>query len=104
CAECEGIWFDAGEWQRIASHHLLESLPEIWTEEYRRRQREEAAEGEVLHWAQERFGDELFSELLSLAARLERHPHRSEVLAFLREGSRAASARVGEGLSRTIKD
>ena len=26
CPTCQGVWFDGGEWQRLASHHMLRRL------------------------------------------------------------------------------
>lgn len=30
CSVCHGIWFDKGEWNRLAQSHLLEHLDRLW--------------------------------------------------------------------------
>ncbi len=89
CPHCGGIWFDRGEWDRIARARLLDSLPQLWTQSWRRRQQAAEARADHLTWARRRFGTELLGELQKLARRLEDSPVRSEALAFLREASRA---------------
>ncbi len=88
CARCGGIWFDSGEWDRLAHTPLLDCLPQLWTRSWRRRQRAAEARADHLAWARRRFGAELLAELQGLARRLEGDAARSEALAFLREVSR----------------
>ncbi len=88
CSRCSGIWFDCGEWDRIAGTRLLDNLPQLWTRDWRRRQRVAEEHADHLAWARRRFGPELMAELQSLACRLESSAVRSEALAFLRETSR----------------
>ncbi len=87
CGRCGGIWFDCGEWDRVARARLLDSLPRLWTTSWQRRQRAAEARADHLAWARRRFGTELLAELEGLARRLEKSPVRSEALAFLREAS-----------------
>ena len=88
CSQCHGVWFDRGEWQRLATHHLLEHLPELWTGAWQQRQRAAEQRRSYVEWANETFGDELFEQLTRLAAALDRYEHRAEALAFLRNESR----------------
>lgn len=83
CSTCLGVWFDAGEWTRLAQSQLLETLPEIWSESWQRDQRSRRSAARHLVWAEEAFGTELFGKLLDVANRLADHPRRSEALAFL---------------------
>ena len=87
CGRCGGIWFDRGEWDRIARARLLDSLPQLWTSSWQRRQRTAEARANHLAWARRRFGPELLAELERLARRLEKSPVRGEALAFLRQAS-----------------
>jgi Zn-finger nucleic acid-binding protein len=87
CSSCRGIWFDAGEWSLLASHQLLENLDQIWTAEWRARQRRERSEREYERRLREEFGPELFTELQSVAGKLKGYERRSQALAFLREAS-----------------
>jgi Zn-finger nucleic acid-binding protein len=87
CASCLGVWFDAGEWNALASARLLDQLDELWTAEWRSRQRREAERQEYEARVRETFGPELYERLLSVAHELRSHPRRSQALAILREES-----------------
>ena len=86
CSSCHGIWFDAGEWQVLAHDHLLDSIDEFWTPEYRARHRHDHDAREADARDRAAFGD-LYDELKTLAEKLHDHPRRSQALAFLRERS-----------------
>lgn len=87
CSSCRGIWFDAGEWSLLASHQLLENLDQLWTAEWRARQRRLRSEREYERRLREEFGPELFATLQSVAEKLKGYERRSQALAFLREAS-----------------
>jgi len=88
CSSCHGTWFDAGEWQALAHDHLLDSIDEFWTPEYRARHRHEHDARQADARDRAAFGD-LYDELNALAAKLRNNPRRSQALAFLRERSNA---------------
>lgn len=83
CSTCWGIWFDAGEWTRLAQARCFETLPEIWSEGWQREQRSQRSTASHLAWAEETFGAELLGRLLEVGNLLTDHPSRSEALAFL---------------------
>lgn len=83
CLLCGGVWFDAGEWQRLATSHLLGSLLEFWTPAWRWRSQQEKARKGARERLSARLGPELFEKLQALAAALDNHPARDEALAFL---------------------
>jgi Zn-finger nucleic acid-binding protein len=83
CLHCGGVWFDAGEWQRLATSHLLGSLLEFWTPAWRWRSQQERARKADLERLSARLGPELFEKLQSVAAALSQHPAREEALSFL---------------------
>jgi Zn-finger nucleic acid-binding protein len=87
CSTCRGVWFDAGEWQLLASHHLVEHLDEFWTADWRAKQRRELNRSEYEKRVQESFGPELYAQLLAVAKALRAHPRRSQALAIIREDS-----------------
>jgi len=87
CSSCNGIWFDAGEWQALAHDHLLDSIDEFWTPEYRARHRHESEAREADERDRAAFG-ELYDELNALATKLRKNPRRSQALAYLSERSR----------------
>ena len=87
CSSCRGVWFDAGEWSLLANHHLLENIEQIWTAEWRARQRRLRNEREYERRTREEFGPELFALLEAVAAKLKGYERRSQALAYLRETS-----------------
>lgn len=88
CSHCHGLWFDAGEWTRVASQSLLDDVSHLWTSTYRRRITEESTTRLRRADLLEKFGEELFTELDVLSKRLRDSPLRSAALAFLIEESR----------------
>ncbi len=87
CSSCRAIWFDRGEWSRLADQQLLENIDQFWTAEWRARQRRARNEREYENRQREEFGPELFAELQAIAARLKGYERRSQALAYLREAS-----------------
>jgi Zn-finger nucleic acid-binding protein len=87
CPSCKGVWFDAGEWKALADRHLLDSLDEFWTAEWRARQRRDRDRANYEQRMQETFGPELYAQLQKTAEVLKGHQRRSQALAFLREES-----------------
>lgn len=87
CSRCLGVWFDAGEWQRLASLHLLQALPELWTDQWQSRQHDEKRRATYQEWIRSTLGPDLVDRLAKLATDLRGHEHRLEALAFLRNES-----------------
>lgn len=87
CGSCYGVWFDAGEWSKLASHQLLTHLDEFWSAEYRKRDRLAEDRATYENRMKKVFGAELFYQLRSVATALREHPRRSQALAFIREES-----------------
>lgn len=85
CTACGGIWFDKGEWQRIAGNHFLQNLPDFWSYSWQQRQRKEKGRQQYLRQSEELLGNELFAWLMTLAERLKHHPEKSRALAFLQQ-------------------
>jgi Zn-finger nucleic acid-binding protein len=85
CAVCGGIWFDKGEWRRLAESHLVQNLREFWTSAWQKKQREAEYEEVYKEWQKRMFGDQLQKQLLHVADLLRNHPKKSEAIAFLRE-------------------
>jgi Zn-finger nucleic acid-binding protein len=84
CVHCGGIWFDQGEWQKIASAHLLSDIANFWTLPWQKKQREAVQEKAYLQWAKETFGAELLTQLSTVATALQGHPQRIAALTLVR--------------------
>jgi Zn-finger nucleic acid-binding protein len=83
CAGCGGLWFDAGEWAKLASSHLIHHLRDLWDPDWQRRMRAERAERRHRDQLRASLGPELFEQVEAVAAALAEHPARSEALAFI---------------------
>lgn len=87
CSSCRGIWFDRGEWSLLADRQLLDNLDQIWTAEWRARQRRLRSERDYERRLREEFGPDLFDTLQAVATKLKGYERRSQALAFLRDAS-----------------
>jgi Zn-finger nucleic acid-binding protein len=87
CTACGGIWFDKGEWLRIAEHNLADQLPALWSKAWQRRQREESARESYLDLNRKLLGDRLFDAVMALASQLKTHPERDRAVALLEQES-----------------
>lgn len=84
CTHCGGIWFDQGEWHRIAENQFYENLSEFWTSSWQRKQQQEKNRESFLEMNKKLFGDEIFNALIDLADKLKNHPEKSRALALLK--------------------
>ena len=85
CALCRGVWFDRGEWQKLAAQRFLDHLDDLWDPQWQKRRREEAGQRSLDQALVQELGSELFADLEQLARALRRHPARAQVLAWLAE-------------------
>jgi Zn-finger nucleic acid-binding protein len=95
CLSCGGVWFDAGEWSRLATSQLLRSLLDFWTPAWRWRAQKQQAHRAELERLQARLGPPLFQQVQALAEALQGHPAREEALAFLLGALRTRSTEPG---------
>ena len=85
CSRCGGIWFDAGEWMRIAGDNLLDNLDELWLPSWRRHLAQAESEEQLSAQLESTFGPELHRLLEDVAKALETRKDASLALAYLRE-------------------
>ncbi|MCC6876025.1 MAG: zf-TFIIB domain-containing protein, partial [Sandaracinaceae bacterium] len=85
CAHCHGVWFDAGEWARVASSELRTHLDDLWDPVARlealRAKREARLTGDL----RARLGDALHDQLVAVVEALASHPDRAMALAFVEQ-------------------
>lgn len=85
CSACRGLWFDAGEWARIASSELGPRLDALWDPAVRRAALAERNAARLAADLRSRLGEALHDRLLHLADALASHPDRAMALAYLDE-------------------
>ncbi len=83
CGTCHGVWFDSGEWERIASTELRAHLDELWDPVARRAALLTRNEARLDTDLRARLGEGLHDQLVAVAEALEKHPDRAMALAFL---------------------
>lgn len=83
CGTCAGIWFDPGEWARLASTEWMHHVDKLWDPVYRKRLREQKARAQHLEALSQALGEETAKKVVELAAALRTNPHRSLAMAYL---------------------
>ena len=64
CSACGGIWFDSGEWDKLAKYNLTESINEFWCKSWQRQQRQDKERHNYLELNHKILGDEAFGKLM----------------------------------------
>lgn len=83
CRNCEGAWFDAGEWAALRAGEFHLRLHEIFTDEWQKQVRDEQRkEREEEQWARQ-LGAADHRRLRHVKAWIDAHPKRSELYAYL---------------------
>jgi Zn-finger nucleic acid-binding protein len=85
CSICHGIWFDQGEWERVALDGLLKTLFDIWLPSWQHRKLTEIRQQRLVAEARQRRGPELLSSVGALGRALRGHPASSQAVALLIE-------------------
>ncbi len=85
CTGCGGIWFDKGEWLRIAENNLAENLSDIWSKSWQRKQKKEKNRDSFLKINQTLLGDQIFHLIMDLSKKLKDHPEKNRAVALLQQ-------------------
>lgn len=87
CATCHGIWFDKGEWNRLAQSHLLEHLDRLWDPAWRFRFKRTEAEAERRSRLVKGLSEPIVEmiETLATALREREEPLKGEAIAYLED-------------------
>ncbi len=85
CTACGGIWFDKGEWLRIAENNLAENLSNIWSKSWQRKQSKEKNRENFLKMNQKLLGDQIFNSIMDLSKELKDHPEKNRAIALLQQ-------------------
>lgn len=85
CGKCGGIWFDKGEWQRLASSHLAANLADFWTQSWQRSQHQQKNRESFLTVNKTVLGEDVFDKIMTLADLLKDHPEKIRALALLKQ-------------------
>lgn len=83
CTHCQGLWFDAGEWQRLASLHLEKNLADLWDPERRRRLQQARIEDGHRARMIAALGQPLVDQIEAVTEAIESSPARHEAAGYL---------------------
>jgi Zn-finger nucleic acid-binding protein len=85
CARCGGVWFDPGEWTRLAGSDLLADVTTLWSPAWREHLSEEQNRASLEADLRHKLGADTFEQLEKLADRLSELELSGLALAYLRE-------------------
>lgn len=85
CGDCGGLWLDKNEWQALQARELHDDLHYVFSAAWQDQVRNEelAASREV--WLLKQLGEERYQYLKEIKEWLEQHPHRSALMAYLKD-------------------
>ena len=83
CTACGGIWFDKGEWRRIAENNLAENLDVIWLKSWQRKQSQEKNRQSFLETNKKILGEDIFNHIIDLSEKLNQHPEKDRAVSLL---------------------
>lgn len=84
CSACGGIWFDKGEWLRIAENNLADNLSMIWSKSWQRQQSIEKNRESFLQTNKTLLGESIFNTIIELSEKLKNHSEKDRAVALLR--------------------
>ena len=85
CTTCGGVWFDHGEWQQIAKHHLVDNLSDHWTTAWQRKKQHEQEREHFIELNRKLIGEDIVHRILDLADLLKNHPEKARAMALLKQ-------------------
>lgn len=83
CPRCGGVWFDHGEWERLAEANVVDNLSVLWDPGFRAAKRKASEQKRIDDELRGVIGDESFARLREFTDWLADDPDRSRVLAWI---------------------
>lgn len=83
CPRCGGVWFDHGEWDRLAEANVVENLSVLWDPAFRAAKRQEKEQARIDDELRAQIGEESFARLREFTDWLTDEPAKSRVLAWI---------------------
>lgn len=85
CARCGGVWFDPGEWSRLAEARLLADVTNLWSPAWREHLSEEQNRESLQADLRGKLGQETFELLETLVDKLKEKELSALALAYLQQ-------------------
>ena len=83
CQECEGFWYDEGEWDLLSALGLSSSLEQFFDRQWQMQMREQESIASERQTLIDKLGAELAAEIFALSDRLIEHENGDYALAYL---------------------
>jgi Zn-finger nucleic acid-binding protein len=83
CGSCDEAWLDGGEWQLLKALELSHKMPQIFTEAWQRKVRQQASEEARRQRFARLAGEEAIQRADEIRAWLKDHPQRRELLFYI---------------------
>jgi Zn-finger nucleic acid-binding protein len=85
CGRCGGVWFDPGEWSRLADARLLTDVTSLWSPAWREHLSEEQNRASLRADLRAKLGGETFELLETLVDKLSQQNLSALALAYLQQ-------------------
>lgn len=83
CRHCNGVWFDANEWDFLVKNNLYDNVNEFFTQPWQDALRNTESKTTFEQLYLEKFGADDYQKAKDIRAWLTDHPKRNMLLAFL---------------------
>ena len=83
CSHCQGIWFDANEWQTLEAQQLHNKINIFFTEVWQQKLRSEEMKCRFANMYLEKFGADDYRRIGQIRAWLQSHAQGYSLLAYL---------------------
>jgi len=85
CRRCNGVWFDAKEWEAVKSKNLHDKVNRFFTRAWQDRVREEEVARRLDNMFRERLGEIDYARVVEFKSWLQSQESPGPILAFLKE-------------------
>lgn len=83
CGHCNGIWFDAEEWDMLAKHNMQDKANQFFTAPWQDKLREKESGARMEKIYLNKFGARDFERIQEIHGWLKDNPNRAMLIAFL---------------------
>lgn len=84
CRRCDGVWFDAREWEAVKSRNLHDKVNRFFTRAWQNHVREEEVSQRLNDMFRSRLGEADYSRVMEFKRWLESQESPGPILAFLK--------------------
>lgn len=83
CGSCDEAWLDKGEWALLKALELANKVPQVFTDEWQRKVRQDVMENSRQERLTALVGEELTQAVEAFRQKIKDHPNKQEILVYL---------------------